>query len=69
MILGVCIGIIVGLLLAIIVFLATKRYQVPIERTVKQLENKITEKGAVFMDTPESIEIENFIEELPVEEL
>lgn len=62
-------GIIVGLLVAIIVFLATKRYQLPIERTLKQLENRVKEKGAIFMDTPESIEIENFIEELPVEEL
>lgn len=61
-------GIIVGLLLAIIVFLATGKYQVPIQRTLKQTENKFKEKGEIFIEEDSQKEFENFINNLPSEE-
>ncbi len=60
-------GIITGLLLAIIVFLGTKRYQNPIERTIKQLENKTKQTGEIFIETDEQRETENFINNLKIE--
>lgn len=61
------IGIVIGLLLAIIVFLATKKYQVPIERTIKQAENFTKERGEVFIPKEEDEEFQHFINNLPKE--
>lgn len=60
-------GLIVGLLLAIIVFLATKRYQVPIERNLKQVENKVKEKGEVYIEDDGVKDLETFLDSLPKE--
>lgn len=60
-------GLIVGLLLAIIVFLSAKRYNTPIERTLRQLENKVKEKGEVFVETDEAREVDRLLENLPIE--
>jgi uncharacterized membrane protein YciS (DUF1049 family) len=62
------IGIIIGLLLAIIVFLATKRYETTIQRTIKQVENKFKEQGAVFIPKDEDEDFQTFINQLPSEE-
>lgn len=60
-------GILTGLVLAIIVFLATKRYETTINRTIKQVENKVKEKGAIFIEEDSQKELENFLENLPKE--
>lgn len=60
-------GIITGLLIAVIIFLSTKRYQIPIERTLKQLENKTKEKGEVYIDSEEKIELESYLDSIPKE--
>jgi len=54
-------GIIIGLLIAIIVFLSVKRYQVPIERTIKQTQNKFKEKGEVFIESEEEEDLKAFL--------
>lgn len=60
-------GILIGLLLAVIVFLAVRRYQVPIERTIAQLENKTKQKGAIFVETDEDRDLEDLLDNLPIE--
>lgn len=61
-------GILTGLLLAIIVFLATKRYETTITRTIKQVENRVREKGEVFIPKDEDEDFQTFINQLPSEE-
>lgn len=68
-ILGAVAGVIIGLLLAIIVFLSVKKYQVPIERTIKQLENKTKEKGEIFVESEQDEELKAFLDGLPSERL
>lgn len=60
-------GIIIGLLVALIVFLAVRRYQVPVERTIAQLENKTKQKGEIFVETDDDRELENLLNNLPTE--
>lgn len=60
-------GILTGLLLAIIVFLATKKYETPINRTIKQTENKFKERGEVFIEDEEKLDLEAFLNGLPKE--
>lgn len=60
-------GIITGLVIAVIVFLAAKRYQVPLDRSLKQMENVVKEKGEIYIETDEKQEFENFISNLPKE--
>lgn len=60
-------GIIIGLLIAVIVMLSTRRYQTTIERTVEQIGNLTKEKGEIFVETDELKEVENFINSLPTE--
>ena len=60
-------GIITGLLLAIIVFLASRRYGNQIERTLKQAENSLREKGEIYIDTDEKKELEILLDNLPIE--
>ena len=60
-------GILVGLLLSIIVMISAKRYQTPIERTLKRVENFTKEKGEVFVETDEEREVQQFLDNLPIE--
>lgn len=60
-------GIVVGILLAIVVMLTTRKYQVPIERTIKQVENRVKEKGEIYIESDDQKEVENFINNLPNE--
>lgn len=60
-------GVIIGLLLAIIIFISVKRFQTPIERTLKQIENKTKERGEVFIEEDEKVELEHFLDNLPKE--
>ncbi|HMG16558.1 MAG TPA: hypothetical protein VK590_13970 [Saprospiraceae bacterium] len=60
-------GIIIGILVSIVVLLATKRYQVPIERTTQRLLNITREQGEVFIDTDEKQDLETFLDGLPKE--
>ena len=60
-------GLISGLLLAIIIFLATKRYQIPLERSISQLENRTKEKGSIFIEEDENRELEALLDNLPKE--
>lgn len=60
-------GLIVGLLLAIVILLVTKRYEAPIERKTKQLLNNFKEKGEIFEETDEEQEFNNFLNNLPKE--
>jgi uncharacterized membrane protein YciS (DUF1049 family) len=63
----ISLGIIIGLLLAIIVFLAVKRYQVPIERTIKQAQNFTKERGEVYIEDEGVQDLEAYLETLPKE--
>ncbi len=60
-------GVITGLVIAVIIFLSTKRYEIPIERTLKQLKNKTSQKGDVFIEEDIDREISNLLEGLPNE--
>lgn len=60
-------GIIIGLLLAVIAMLSVRRYQAPIGRIGKRLANLTKEKGEVFIETEEDRELENFLDGLPKE--
>jgi ABC-type lipoprotein release transport system permease subunit len=60
-------GVIIGLLLAVIALLVVKRYQVPLERTLKQTENKFRERGEVFIESEEKQDLEAFLNNLPTE--
>jgi len=46
--LNVILGVLIGLLLAVIVMLSVRRYQTSIERIAKRAENLTKEKGEVF---------------------
>lgn len=61
------VGIIIGLLIGIIVFLSIKRYETPINRTIKQIENKLTEKGEIYIESDEKADLEAYLENLPKE--
>jgi len=63
----IILGIIIGLLLAIIVFLAIKRYEVPIERTLKQAENSIRQKGEIYILDEDREDLEAYVNQLPTE--
>ena len=63
----IILGIIIGLLLAIIVFLATKKYQAPVERILKQAENFTKEKGEVFLPNEEKDDLDAWLGNLPKE--
>ncbi len=63
----ILLGIIIGLLLAIIVFLATKRYQNPIERTMAQLQNKTKEHGEVYIEDDLKRDLDELLDNLPKE--
>ena len=58
-------GIIIGLLIAVVCMLAIKRFQIPIERTIKQVGNQFKEKGEVFLPNEEREELENWVDNLP----
>ena len=58
-------GIVLGILIAIIVFLATKRYQAPVETILKQLENDFKPKGEIFIESEEDKELNDFLDSLP----
>lgn len=60
-------GIIIGLLLAVIVFLATKRYETTITRTIKQTENLIKENGEIFTPDDDVEDLKDWINKLPSE--
>jgi len=61
----VLLGVIIGLLLAIIAILSVRRYQTTIERISKRVENFVKEKGEVFMDEEEKEELDAFLNSLP----
>lgn len=61
------IGILIGLVLAIIVFLATKRYETTINRTIKQLESSIQQKGEVFIEDENVEDLKAWVNNLPKE--
>ena len=63
----ITLGIIIGLLLAIIVFLATKKYQVPIERGISQLQNKTKQRGEIYTENEELEDLKHYINNLPPE--
>lgn len=58
-------GLIAGLLLAVICMLSVKRFQTPIERTLKQVENKVKEKGEIFMENEDVENFKNWMDNLP----
>ena len=58
-------GVVIGLLLAIIVFLATKRYEIPIKRTFKQAENLVKEKGEIFIEDENVENLKEWLNNLP----
>jgi len=60
-------GIIIGFLIAIIVLLCVKRYQVPIERTIKQAENKVKQEGAIFIEDEGVEDLKAWLNKLPNE--
>lgn len=60
-------GVLTGLLLAVIMILAVKRLQKPIERTLSQLENSVKERGEVFYESDEKVELDTFLDSLPKE--
>lgn len=58
-------GIIIGLLLAIIVLIVALRYQLPIQRFVNQQQSKMAPKGSIIeLDTQQ---IDNWVSTLPNE--
>lgn len=63
----ICTGIVIGILLAIITFLATRKYTVPIERTINQIDNKLKQKGEIYIEEDDKRELENYIDTLPRE--
>lgn len=56
-------GVITGILLCIFTVLALKKYETPIERTIKQTQSKLKPKGTII--EPESAELEDWINTLP----
>ena len=60
-------GFIIGLLLAIIVFLAVRKYQTPIERIAKQVENFTKERGEVYIPDEAVEDLKTWVEILPKE--
>ena len=65
--LNLILGILIGLLLAVIVMLSVRRYQVPIERTAKQVENKFKQHGEVYIEDEGVQDLEAYLESLPKE--
>lgn len=63
----IALGVIIGLLLAIVVMLSVKRYQTPIDRFTKQVENYTKEKGEIFNPDEDVENMERFIAQLPDE--
>ena len=59
-------GIIIGLLLSIICVMVTFWQKPKIEKTVKQIQNKLKQNGAIF--EPENEDLKNWIESLPHDE-
>lgn len=62
-------GILTGLLLAIICMLSVRKYQIPIERISNQIENKFKEKGALFVEDDGVEDLKAWLEKLPEEKL
>lgn len=60
-------GIIIGLLIAVIIMLSVKRFQNRIERTLKQIENVVKEKGEIYTPNEDTENISKFLENLPNE--
>ena len=60
-------GILVGLLLAVIAMLSVRRYENALARTAKRLENMTKEKGEVFVESEGEAELKEFIDNLPTE--
>ena len=60
-------GIIIGLLLAVIVMLSVRRYQTPIERIAKRAENLTKEKGVVFTPDDDVEDLKAWMNRLPTE--
>ena len=60
-------GLITGLLLAIIVLLSARRFETPITRTLKQAENLVKEKGEIFEPDDDLEELKHYINNLPKE--
>ncbi len=60
-------GVIIGLLLAIIAMLSVRRYQTTIERVGKQVENLTKEKGEVYVVDDDVEDLKNWAENLPKE--
>jgi ABC-type lipoprotein release transport system permease subunit len=60
-------GVIVGLLLAVIAMLSVRRYQTPIERLTKRAENLTKEKGEVFVEDEAVEDLKAWAESLPAE--
>lgn len=63
----IILGIIIGLLISIIVMTSTRRYQTPIERIVKKVENLTKEKGEIFIESDEAKELGDMLDNLPNE--
>jgi len=63
----IALGIIIGLLLAILVLLFLMKYGNNVERTIHQTKAKLGEKGAVFTPTDETEDFDKFINQLPQE--
>ena len=58
-------GIILGMLASILIILGTRRFQTPIERITKRVENFTKEKGEVFTPREEDEDFQHFINNLP----
>ena len=64
-ILGIITGIGVSILLEIVALVVIFKNKVPIERSLKQLESKLGNKGKII--EPEDPSVENWIDSLPNE--
>ena len=63
----IALGIIIGLLLAVIAMLSVKRYETPIQRTIKQLENATKEHGEVYVEDEGIEDLKAWANNLPKE--
>lgn len=63
----ISLGIIIGLLIAVICMLSVRRFQPTIERTVKQAENFTKERGEVFTPDDDLEDLKVYLDSLPKE--
>lgn len=58
-------GILTGLVVAIIIFLAIQRVKTPLERALRNVENTIKEKGELYIEDEGVEDLKSWIDNLP----